>query len=93
MDRPERPLFVGRKPFLPSGRLHTGFVGAATVRAALEAACADHPGSGRRAQWPAEEGTNEDGQIVEMTDGRNWSVDVHAGLRQVAEGRLGNGQT
>ena len=93
LDRPERPLFVGRKPFLPSGRLHAGFVVAATIRAALEAACADQPGLGRRAQWPAGEGTGEDGQIVEMTDGRNWRVDVHAGLRRVTEGSLGDGRT
>lgn len=93
LDRPERPLFVGRKPFLPSGRLHAGFVAATTIRTALKLACGEYPGASQRAQWPEGEGTNEDGQVVEMTDGRNWRVDVHAGLRRVAEGRLGNDRT
>ncbi len=89
LDRPERPLFIGRKPFLPSTRLHAGFVKADTIRAALEEACRTYPGSGRRAQWP--EGEGEGTQTVEMTDGRNWRVGVHAGLRRVFEGTLGSG--
>ncbi len=86
LDRPERPLFVGRKPFLPSGRIQAGFVDAGTVKAALLAACRLHPGTDRRAQWPEDEG--EAARFVEMTDGRNWRVGVHAGLRRVAEGTL-----
>lgn len=93
LDRPERPLFVGRKPFVPSARLHAGFVTAATIHAALESACGQYLETGRRAQWPAGEGTEGAGQIVEMTDGRNWRVDVHVGLRQMTEGTLRNEPT
>lgn len=90
LDRPERPLFIGRKPFLPSGPIRGRFVEATNVRAALEAACAGLPGGGWRAQWPDGEGGGP--QVVELTDGRNWRVGVHAGLRRVTEGTLGQGE-
>ena len=86
LDRPERPLFIGRKPFLPSARLFAGFVDADTVRAALLAACRLSSETGRRAQWPTREGGH--GRQVELTDGRNWRTGVHAGLSDVIEGEL-----
>lgn len=87
LDRPERPLFIGRKPFVPSGRLNAGFVEADTVVAALEAACRLRGAGPWRAQWPDEEGAGP--QAVEVTDDRNWRAGVHAGLRRVREGTLG----
>ncbi len=86
LDRPERPLFIGRKPFLPSDRLHAGFVEADTIRAALLAACRLSHETGRRAQWPVSEGGH--GKAVELTDGRNWRTGVHVGLSTVTEGEL-----
>ena len=86
LDRPERPLFIGRKPFLPSDRLLAGFVEADTIRAALLAACLLSRETGRRAQWPRREGGQ--GKQVELTDGRNWRTGVHAGLSDVTEGEL-----
>lgn len=95
MDRPERPLFIGRKPFLPSGRLHAGSVCVPTIRDALEAACRSFPeggdpaaaGAGCRAQWPESEG--EGLRTVELTDRRNWRTGVHAGLSRLVEGTVG----
>ena len=87
LDRPERPLFIGRKPFLPSAPIHAGFEDADTIRAALLKAYRKRPGMERRAQWP--EGEGDTLRLVEMTDGRNWRTGVHAGLRRVVEGLLG----
>lgn len=67
LDRPERPLFVGRKPCLPSRPLVAGRVAADDVRTALErglATCAAgegrfrlHPSRARREPdgWPRSE--------------------------------------
>lgn len=86
LARPERPLFIGRKPFLPSGPIHAGFVEADTILAALQAVCAQAKAGGR-AQWPVGEG--EGRTAVELTDERNWRAGVHAGLRRVVEGFVG----
>lgn len=93
LDRPERPLFLGRKPFLPSRPLRLGCVTAETIREALTAGLAMIPQSERveerpRAQWPAFEGVCEGAQEEELTDERHWPAGVHAGLRRVAEGRI-----
>lgn len=46
-DRPERPLFIGRKPFLPSTPLAVGWISAPNIATALELAItqitADNP--------------------------------------------------
>lgn len=90
LDRPERPLFIGRKPFLPSAPLCIGSVTAPDIRTALEHAAAQVADRNQspqpRAQWPAGEG--EGGRLVELTDERNWLTGVHAGLRRVMEGAL-----
>ena len=91
LDRPERPLFLGRKPFLPSRPVRLGYVEADTIRDALEAGLsmlADPPaGTPRvRAQWPLAEGLVGDARAEELTDERHWPAGVHAGLRRVAEG-------
>jgi len=91
LDRPERPLFLGRKPFLPSRPVRLGFVDAETIREALAAGAAlleTPPAPPVRAQWPAFEGL-ADGAVEEaLTDERHWPAGVHAGLRRVAEGHL-----
>lgn len=97
LDRPERPLFIGRKPFLPSGRLGAGTLDADTIPAALEKAAralpeAEGPGPWR-GQWPEGEGGQPHAQPLELTDERNWLTGVHAGLRRVVEGRIGGDRT
>jgi CRISPR system Cascade subunit CasD len=92
LDTPERPLFIGRKPFLPSRPLRLGDVEATTVHDAL-ATGLDHvsprlaPGP-YAAQWPAAEGLVGDALEEELTDERHWPAGVHAGLRRVAVGRI-----
>ena len=91
LDRPERPLFLGRKPFLPSRPVRLGFVEADTIHAALTAGLGllrDPPGGPRDvpAQWPLGEGLVGNAREEELTDERHWPAGVHAGLRRVAEG-------
>ncbi|WP_200921899.1 MULTISPECIES: type I-E CRISPR-associated protein Cas5/CasD [unclassified Sphingomonas] len=95
LARPERPLFIGRKPFLPSRPLLLGLVGADTILDAL-ALGFERIGLARpaaiRAQWPHGEPTGavvtHGAQTGELTDERHWPAGVHAGLRRVVHGRL-----
>lgn len=91
LDRPERPLFIGRKPFVPSRPVRLDYVEADTIRDALAAGLAtlrDAPAGDPdvRAQWPAFEGLGGAAREDEITDERHWPAGVHAGLRRVAEG-------
>jgi len=91
LDRPARPLFLGRKACLPSRPLlssePTRWVLGDTAHQAL---CALPGGRERhRALWPAgegpETGVNVD-RIVDMPDLRNWRTGLHSGSRRVIEG-------
>lgn len=93
IDRPARPLYLGRKPCLPSRPLlacsDDRWVVGATV---YEALCAI-PGTGGPlpAIWPVGEGPEAgDGvdRITDLADLRNWRSGLHAGSRRVVEGRL-----
>jgi CRISPR system Cascade subunit CasD len=89
LDRPERPLFIGRKPFLPSRPVHLKTVEAKGVQTALESALADGAAPGvYRAQWPRGEGEEAPSIASLLADQRDWSVGVHTGQRGVVEGRL-----
>lgn len=85
LDRPARPLFLGRKGCLPADYLLAPqeadrWVEAADARAALIAV----EGTGEmRALWPA---TSSEGQ--EIADRRNWRSGLHGGTRRVTEGRV-----
>lgn len=100
LARPERPLFIGRKPFVPSRPLLLGDVEAGTIRDALAIGLTmltntPHRDS-VRAQWPHGEPTGDplvQAETVEaqedvLTDERFWPSGVHAGLRRVLHGRL-----
>lgn len=78
LQRPARPLFIGRKPCLPSRPLFAGRVEGATVREALAAL-----GLTGRAIWPASEGG---GTTRDVADLRDWRTGLHAGGRRVVEG-------
>lgn len=95
LDRPERPLFIGRKPFLPSRPLFLKSVEAKDVLAALRVALDDIPDdvpdadeARVRAQWPEGEGERDGSVIVAIADERDWIVGVHTGQRRVVEGWL-----
>ncbi len=96
LDRPRRPLFFGRKPCLPSGRvvgirhndLSLDFVTAASAYEALRRVPSAR---GQRAIWPRGEGPEAGrmtDRIVDLLDLRNWRTGLHGGVRQVIEGRL-----
>ena len=96
LDRPARPLFIGRKPCLPSAPLAHGFVPAPTAYDALrnvpEVAPDKEGGSrGLRALWPLGEGPSDGDMvhaIVDLPDLRNWRTGLHGGTRTVVEGRI-----
>ncbi|MBS9478978.1 type I-E CRISPR-associated protein Cas5/CasD [Ancylobacter radicis] len=80
LDRPARPLFIGRKPCLPAAPLVAGWVEGVDVRAALAAL-----GLGGRALWPADE---EGGTRRDVADRRNWQTGLHGGASRVSEGEI-----
>jgi CRISPR system Cascade subunit CasD len=84
LDRPARPLFIGRKSCLPSAPLFAGWVEAASVLAALLALGLSGP-----ALWPEEEvGIAGFGTGIDLADLRNWHSGLHAGRRRVVTGRI-----
>jgi CRISPR system Cascade subunit CasD len=87
LNHPERPLFLGRKPFIPSGPIAEDIVEAADVPTALEIAISGAP-HGCRSQWPEGEGTRPGSRATHLTDQRDWNAGVHTGRRAVIEGSL-----
>ncbi len=92
-DRPARPLFLGRKPCLPSALLLANgpdrWVMGDTAFEALRRVPGE--GEGLRAQWPMGQGPEAGesvGPIVDLADMRNWRTGLHGGSRQVVEGRI-----
>ncbi len=99
LDEPARPLFIGRKPCLPSAPLFAGFADGDTALAALIAAPldgeADAADSARRVSllWPEGQGVAGVDGLTEsnfsmLTDQRNWASGLHGGGRWVHEGTL-----
>lgn len=88
LDRPQRPLFIGRKPCLPVGRLVAGWVEAYSVLQALQLAPLASSEQGLRAQWPDGEGQLQGDRLVDVCDERNWTSGVHGGWRPVREGLI-----
>jgi CRISPR system Cascade subunit CasD len=90
LDRPARPLFIGRKPCLPASRLVTGWQEAEHVLGALQAWTRQRPShaSGWRAQWPEGQGELPLDRCSDLCDERNWTSGVHGGWRPVREGLL-----
>ena len=88
LGRPARPLFIGRKSCLPSGRLLRGFVTADRALEAALAALSDEAPAEVQACWPDGEGAPD--AVVQKTrrsaDLRNWRTRLHGGRRQVHEG-------
>ena len=93
LDKPARPLFIGRKPCLPADRLVAGWHSAADVRSALQAIAAEQTAatpntSGWQAQWPDGEGTQPGDRLLDICDERNWTSGIHGGWRPVRQGVL-----
>lgn len=92
-DRPARPLFLGRKPCLPSRPLlekePVRWITGETAYESLRRV----PGEDRklRGLWPVGQGPDKgDGidRVVDLADMRNWHTGLHVGSRQVVEGRI-----
>ena len=91
-DAPIRPLFIGRKPCLPTQPLLAQkgrrWVTGSDVHEAL---CAIPGNKEMRALWPVGEGPDAGptvDRVIDMADLRNWRTGLHAGWRRVVEGRL-----
>lgn len=90
LDHPARPLFIGRKPCLPSKRIFAGWHEADNVLQALQLAHLPETNCTQslRIQWPDGEGNlagNRD-RVIDLCDERNWTSGVHGGWRPVREG-------
>jgi len=92
LERPARPLFIGRKPCLPSAPLL--WKKSVTAPTAHDVLLHLENGADTRVQrmraiWPIGEGP-EDGQdvfrIVDLPDLRNWRTGLHGGARKIVEG-------
>lgn len=90
LDRPARPLFIGRKPCLPTGRLVAGWEDAEHVLGAMQAWTQRLPAHGPswRAQWPDGQGSLPSDRRSDLCDERNWTSGLHGGWRPVREGLL-----
>ena len=87
LNRPARPLFIGRKCCLPSVPIFGGWAEAASAREALEAVAPPGP-DGFFASWPAAEGRAGSDRVTTITDERNWVSGLHGGGREVCEGSI-----
>lgn len=85
LRRPARPLFIGRKPCLPSCEIFRAWLDAPDAREALSMVIP--AGSQRDAQWPYE-GSSEAVAVRPITDERNWMSGLHGGARRVCLGRI-----
>lgn len=83
LDRPARPLFIGRKSCLPAHRLFVGWVEGADSYAAL---CAlDLKG---RALWSDDAPPRDRTLRQALPDLRNWTSGLHGGSRIVHGGEI-----
>lgn len=91
LEMPVRPLFIGRKPCLPSAPLAAGFVDAANVLDALKhqpALAPERAGATVPVFWPDGEGEMLPSLSLSVTDERNWQSGVHGGTRIFRRGRF-----
>lgn len=90
LDRPARPLFLGRMCCAPATKIFLGWSVSSTLREGLEYTPLPiraqlMPGNKLLARWPASE---TGGSAVMVTDDRDWFNQVHAGRREVREGLI-----
>ena len=92
LESPARPVFIGRKPCLPSDHIFDGFRVGDTVLSALVDVPVESSETGRavRLLWPRGEGIGsvESTKTYMVTDERNWISGLHGGGRAVCEGTM-----
>ena len=93
LERPGRPLFLGRKSCLPAAPILDDrgqrWLTASTAHDALCAIPGRTPAL--RAQWPVGQGPEFGARVdcvMDVADMRNWHTGLHGGARQVVEGRV-----
>lgn len=85
LDRPARPLFLGRKGCPPAARLAAGWADGATAVDAIDGA-AGLDSHARPAVYTNEAGAiGQPDRVHPASDERRFSVDVHAGTRPIYE--------
>ena len=97
LQEPARPLFIGRKPCLPSAPLFAGFGDGDTALDALLAwplAQSSDESDNLRLLWPDGEGADNvaANRQYMLTDQRNWVSGLHGGGRAVCEGVADSGK-
>lgn len=92
LNEPQRPLYIGRKPCLPSTPVYLMTVQAESVREAVVHAPSINSTRRRNSDpvsmwWPESDGAN-DGWLMVVTDERDWENRVHVGRRYLRAGRV-----
>lgn len=82
--RPERPLFIGRKPCLPSKRLFQGIVEAPSPKEALQLPSTIPTDENDKKVVPTRI-WHESNDGTPVTDARDWTNQVHVGERRIRE--------
>ncbi len=82
LDEPARPLFLGRKPCLPEGRLCAGIIDANDLSTAL-ASLPPPADTTQRVLLPASEPWQPGDEQRHWSDLRDWHSGVHGGTRTV----------
>jgi CRISPR system Cascade subunit CasD len=82
LDEPARPLFLGRKPCLPSGRIAAGVIRADGLLAALDS-LPQPAGIATRVLLPASELSQAGDHTRPWSDVRDWHSGMHGGTRIV----------
>lgn len=92
LDRPERPLFIGRKTCLPSAPLVLGIIRTDSLLDALRRAPLPEDaaeGSTYTAWWPSSPHAEEEqAHKRPVTDSRDWANQIHVGQRWLAFGQI-----
>ena len=84
LEKPARPLFIGRKPCLPTRPICRGWCDARDAHGALTLVGTSQQA---RAQWPGDQGPAGD-RAIDLADLRNWHSGLHGGSRTVILGRM-----
>ena len=93
LQKPARPLFIGRKPCIPSRPIFDGFIEESTLRRALEripllCTSRDAPAAPRLARWPRSGPSVVGSRVVTAHEDRDWVNQVHMGSRELVEGTV-----
>ena len=87
LEMPRRPLFIGRKPCIPSRRLFEKVVeGNSSLDAVKKYLSSQLEVSGSFEFWSSEEGIKESSEMLMVTDERDWKNQIHVGQRKLHHG-------